>query len=58
MKIQYKIILIIALAAGMLFAFSMMNRPVSAQGQSASLRALLENLRDNNTATTIEFGKH
>lgn len=57
MKTQTKIALIILCAAGILFAASAMIHPVVAQGQSASLHELLENLRDNNTTATVEFAK-
>lgn len=57
MKPQYKIAVTGLLAAVLLIAASMMIRRTVAQDNPASLRALLESLRDNKTAATIEFAR-
>jgi hypothetical protein len=57
MKTHYKIILMILLAAGIVFALSGAARPTAAQAQGNSLRTLFENLRDNHSQVTVEFVK-
>ncbi len=58
MKTQYKILLVAVVALILVIAASSMIHPAAAQDSSqASMKALLENLRDNKTAATVEFAK-
>ena len=58
MKTQYKILAVVVLAIALVIAASSMIHPAAAQDNSqVSMKALLETLRDNKTAATIDFAK-
>jgi hypothetical protein len=56
MKTQLKITLLLALAAVLLLAFTSLTH-AGAEETPASLRALLEGLRESGAAVTIEFAR-